>query len=433
MGDESSGPLLEGFGGTTTVGAGSHSIGELIYINLNIKSSSSGYGVNLCLKEIRWEDRDGLQTIILGQEYLGHGVYLIAGGSYRSDTNQNPVVTNFLNWNAYGRTLGLCVADCDTDAECAGDLICYHDAWTGSKYEVPGCTLIGDWTLNGNGYNGDTHLDFCIKPETDLDTTVSFQESPTVNALYLPTTPYRFQINTKKSYQKTMIDLTIHICGSHPSFTLENDTYFGVTISGRDQNGDVLSSDFFSLKTGKKILNGEFRSYALAIPTQFSELNVLTFSMSETTNDMTCIDEVVVNHKETFLTETFLAGKDGDCEDMVQSDQCPSSLYAVVSWPICGLEIMDTRFVTKSSQPVEEDVVLETCENPNRLFSTDCEVSTTREVTNTTESSLVISSSTSTERTASVSRSTTRGTSWDVSMVCDSIQSVVNLPAFAKH
>ena len=334
MGDPETGPSFVGDGSITVFGMGTQDIGSFVFMEFTVDENRYNLSTNLCLKEIQWTNNVDGTTFVLGEEYLGYGLFLVKDGD------------EYLGELTYigsdpSDLLDACEGDCDDDSDCSGDLLCFHGTDT-----VVGCagTHSTDWDYCG----------YSSVEETALESAY-YQQSQSVDGLYLPSTPYRYQLSTLASHQRTHMDVTAHICASDSAFTLEDDSDFGVTVSGRNNDGAFESSEFLSLSTGSPILNGEYRKYSLSIPMQFSEINVLTFTIDGYGgSDMTCIDTVEVNGKEAFLTETFLGEQGSDCEGLVE--ECPSSLFAVLSWPICGMEVIAVRIESTVASTSDEEV-----------------------------------------------------------------------------
>ena len=396
IGDISSGGVaLQGNGATTTHHIGSHDIGEFVKIEFSVEDLAFDIASNFCLKKIEWTDNLNQESLVLGEEYLGYGVFLVKDGNPFVGTIESVTLHDPTKKGCGGKGCGPCQGDCDSDDHCPDGFICVRNQ------RPAGCT--GPEPSPNWDYCGATSSDGSPLQKTNFES-FHFQEAPWMDGLYLPSTPYRFEVNRMASDKGTIIDLVIRTCASDDAFTLKDDSGFQVSISGRNMDGVFSSSEKLPLSTGKQFLAGENRHYSLAIPSQFSETNVLTFSIEGIGNDdMTCIDMVEVNGKRAYLTETYLSTPGSNCEGL--DAECPSILFAVLTWPICGIEIMSTRTEGTVESESNERLIAAKCSNPNRLFETECAVSEERSTTTSYETTVEISTSRSTSRSNSLSRS----------------------------
>lgn len=356
----------------------------MIFISFQIDENPFDIATDICLKKIEWTNNLDHSSLVLGDEYLGHGVFLVNDGyEYLGDIDFLGLTT------PDQKILELCQGFCEppgnTPNYCRSGKCYFPDSTLSEFNRPPGCA----------GY-AEKPLSFC-GVEEPIETNYeshSYRQAPSMNGIYLPSTPNRFQVNTMPSSKRTHIDLVIRVCASIDAFTLEDDSGFGVSVSGRNINDEFQSTDTLSLSTGQVFRSGSSRKYALSIPAQFKEINVLSFSQS-IANDMTCIDMVEVNGKEAYLTETYLSAAGSDCEGLVEPTECPYVFFAVLTWPICGIEIIRTRNENEFTSTSNEQLAIAKCSNPNRLFAADCAVSEERSVTTTEEFSLEITNSTS--------------------------------------
>jgi len=114
----------------------------------------------------------GTQTI----RYIGNSKYVNVRNTLQLTVSSYPVFFYFSDGSpASAFPLGACQGDCDSDADCAGNLVCHQ---RGTFEAVPTC-------LGGNQDSSQT--DYCISLSTPEPTTPNPTSKPTAMPTSLPT------------------------------------------------------------------------------------------------------------------------------------------------------------------------------------------------------------------------------------------------------
>jgi len=374
IGSAQNGPSLAGYGGKTSFGIGHEDIGTLISIGFLPEDNDQNWPTNFCLKEIEWMDNVDGTSVILGEEQLGRGVFLVKDSPDLSKITPSPIEVSQSDLGWQQALFDLCEGDCNYDGECRGKLVCHQNQVPPGCSGTPPGGLPTDW-------------DYCGLPTAD-DVSVPFQESTAKQGLYLPSTPYLFEVNLIESHHRTMIDVTVQICDFNEAFALKDDSTLTVSVAGRNVDGEFETTEALSLSTGSEFLTGSLRTYALNVPVQFSEVTVLSFAHNSDA-DVMCIDMVEVNGQSAYLSNTILSSSTSYCEGIME--ECPTTLFAVISWPICNIELLSQRVEVDVVSTTESSAASMTCSNPNKLFEASCDIEEERAVTTTITETLEVS------------------------------------------
>eukprot|EP01083_Nonionella_stella_P002112 6079_1 len=165
--------------------------------------------------------------------------------------------------------------------------------------------------------------------------------------------------------------IQIHACsGVGAGIEAVNSDLLSLTITGLSKSGRYIHKGPYSLTTSEDWTQDDSRDYTMQVSGGVESLSLVSITNNHQ-SDVLCVDSVLINGVEAFLTH-YWVGYTDDRNSL-------ATIPAVLSWPICDVEYTTTVEAESKLIVAPDSVATSVCVNKNRLVSVECAISQTYE------------------------------------------------------